>query len=188
MANGNQNGAAIADPSNGATFTDLDNQDVTTPGFIRLPVCSPAMAYAAWSQMGGPSTEVDNYPCIGPQLLGFCDESDFVDKTSAASPLVSDCEQLMRNLQAGAATDRGDFLIENAFGLQHAISNSGTCIFGVQGIDKNGNGDFHVGAQDIVDIITDSIKKFGSSGRVGASGGMFCRGTVKPQWVEWGLY
>ena len=146
------------------------------------------MAFAAWSQLDGPSTEVDKYPCIGPQLLGYCGTSDFVDKTSAASPLVSDCQQLIRNLQAGAATDRGHFTIENAIGSQHAIANYGTCIFGVQGIGKDGNGDFHVGAQDIVDIITNSIEMFGSTGRVGASGGMSCTGTVKPQWVEWGLY
>jgi hypothetical protein len=188
MANGNQNGAPVADPANGATFTDLDNQDVTTPGFIRLPVCSPDMAFAAWSQSDGPSTEVANYPCIPPQLLGYCDTSDFVDKTSAASPLVSDCQALIRKIQARAPADRVDHEVENGFGQQHEIEKEGTCIFGVQAIGKDGNIDFHVGGQDIVDIITTSIEKFGGSGRVGASGSMLCKGTVKSQWVEWGLY
>ncbi|KAB8076113.1 hypothetical protein BDV29DRAFT_170801 [Aspergillus leporis] len=61
-------------------------------------------------------------------------------------------------------------------------------MFDVQGKGKNGNIDFHVGAQDIVDIITDSVNKFGGFGKVGSKGEMTCEGTVKGQKGVWELY
>ena len=48
--------------------------------------------------------------------------------------------------------------------------------FGIQALNKHGNVEFHVGAQDIVDIISNSITRFGGSGKVGAKGKMDCRG------------
>ncbi|KAH0596393.1 hypothetical protein MHUMG1_05509 [Metarhizium humberi] len=61
-------------------------------------------------------------------------------------------------------------------------------LFGVEGNGKNGNIDFHIGGQDIIDIINDAIRMFGSSGRIGAKGNMDCKGTIKDQNVDWGLY
>ena len=107
-----------------------------------------------------------------------------MDQTSATSPPVSDCLQLIKNIEG---TD-GKWDIENAIGNQHQIAQFGRCRFGVTGLNKKGNIDFHVGTQDIIDIINDSINKFGGSGRVGSKGRMSCRGTVKGQDVEWGLY
>lgn len=184
LQNGNTNGGGPADPTNSGTANDLFNEDVTTPGFIRIPVCSPGMAWKAWNGPGGPSTSTPNYPCITPQGKDDCGASTFVDQTSSASPLVSDCQQLVKNIQG---TD-GEWEVENAIGSQHQLVQFGECKFVVQGQGKNGNIDFHVGAQDIVDIINDSIQKFGGIGRVGAKGVMSCRGTVKGQDVEWGLY
>ncbi|EAW24042.1 uncharacterized protein NFIA_036140 [Aspergillus fischeri NRRL 181] len=56
------------------------------------------------------------------------------------------------------------------------------------GKGKNGNVDFHIGAQDIVDIISDSVRQFGGSGKVGSKGEMSCKGTVKGQTAEGALY
>jgi hypothetical protein len=92
--------------------------------------------------------------------------------------------QIVKNIQN---TD-GDWEVENAIGSQHQLVQFGSCAFGVQGQGKNGNVDFYIGAQDIVDIITDSVRQFGGSGKVGAKGVMSCDGTVKGQQVEWGLY
>ncbi|GFF43688.1 hypothetical protein IFM58399_07030 [Aspergillus lentulus] len=159
--NGNQNGGAAADPSNSGTLEDLYNQDITTPGFIRLPVCSADFAFKARDQSGGPYTN-----------------------TSDASVNVSDCMQIVKNFQN---TD-GDWEVENAIGNQHQLVHFGPCAFGVQGQGKNGNVAFNIGAQDIVDIITDSVRQFGGSSKVGAKGVMSCDGTAKGQQVEWGLY
>ncbi len=145
------------------------------------------MAFAAWSQENGPSTTVPGYPCIGPQLIGFCDTSSFTGDTTAASPLVSDCEQLCRNLQAGAATDRGIWT-EPRIG-HHSIASHGTCVFGVEGTGSAiDNADYKVGGQDVVDLITDAIRQFTWEGKVGAHGFMDCKGTIKAQSVKWSLY
>ncbi|GFG26274.1 killer toxin subunits alpha/beta, partial [Aspergillus udagawae] len=90
-----------------------------------------------------------------------CGDLTIVNQTSDASPSVSDCMQIV-NIQ----NMDGDW----------------------EGQGKNGNIDFNVGAQDIVDIITDSVRQFGGSGKVGAMGVLSCDGTVKGQQVEWGLY
>lgn len=142
------------------------------------------MAWKAWNGQGGPSTSTPNYPCIIPTGKDDCGDSTFVDQTSNASPKVSDCQQIVRNIQG---TD-GEWGVENAIGAQHQLVQFGECKFGVQGQGKNGNVHFKVGAQDIVDIINDSIQRFGGSGRVGAKGVMSCRGNVEGQDVEWGLY
>ncbi|EGX87986.1 Glycoside hydrolase [Cordyceps militaris CM01] len=184
--NGNINGAPPADPRDSVTMDDLLNQDITTPGFVRIPVCSPEVAFRAWDGPGGVSAlTAPNYPCAA-LLPDHCGDSTFVDQTSDASPLVSDCETLIKNLQNGDG--QADHEVENAIGSQHQLDQYGSCKFGVQGKGKNGNIDFHVGGQDIVDLIRDSINRFGGSGRVGAKGRMDCDGTVKKQDVEWGLY
>jgi hypothetical protein len=103
------------------------------------------------------------------------------NQTSDASPSVSGCMQIVKIQN----TD-GDWEVENAIGNQHQLMQFGSCAFGVQGQGKNGNIDFNVGAQDIVDIITDSVRQFGGSGKVGAMGVLSCDGTVKGQQVEWG--
>jgi hypothetical protein len=55
-------------------------------------------------------------------------------------------------------------------------------------LNKHSSVDFHIGAQDIVDIITESISRLGGSGKVGAKGRMDCKGNLNSQDVEWGLY
>ncbi|GFF82243.1 killer toxin subunits alpha/beta [Aspergillus udagawae] len=134
-----------------------------------------------WDQSSGPYTNVPNYPCIPHQAPDHCGDLTIVDQTSDASPSVSDCMQIV-NIQN---TD-GDWEVANAIGNQHQLMQFGSCAFRVQGQGKNGNIDFNVGAQDIVDIITDSVRQFGGSGKVGAMGVLPCDGTVKGQQVEWG--
>lgn len=121
-----------------------------------------------------------------PKNDDVCGASTFVDQTSGASPPVSDCRALIKKIQD--RSEPTDHEIENAIGSQHQIEEYGECKFGVQGSGKHGNIDFHVGGQDIIDLINDSINKYGSSGRVGAKGSMSCKGTVKDQDVDWGLY
>jgi hypothetical protein len=180
--NGNQNGGQSADITNSGTLSDLMNKDFTTPGFIRLPVCSADMAFTAWGSVTDRTTP--NWPCVIKPSPDDCGDSTFVDQTSDASPSVSDCMGIVNNIQG----TQGEWEVENAVENQHQIVQNGNCKFGVQGTKINGNIDFHVGAQDIVDIITQAVKQFGGSGKVGAKGEMSCKGTVKGQDVEWGLY
>lgn len=185
LDNSSKNGAPLANPANENTLEDLYDEKMNTPGFIRLPVCDPAMAYAAWTQQDGPSVAVPNYPCIGPQLIGYCDTSSFEGDTTNGSPLVSDCELLVKDLLDRAPTDRVKHTV--AVNFQSSIEQHGTCVFGVYGKGE-GNADYRVGGQDMVDIITDAIRQFSWNGKVGAHGSMNCKGTIKDQWVTWGLY
>lgn len=71
---------------------------------------------------------------------------------------------------------------------QQAICVHKSCKFGVTGKGIHGNVDFKVGAQDVIDLVRDSISKFGGGGRVGSKGTMNCKGNIKGQTVDWGLY
>lgn len=184
QANGETNGGRAPDPSDQKTLDDLYNNDITSPGLIRLPVCSAATAYLAWDHGDSPNTDAPNYPCVVYPAPDHCGTSTFIDQTSGASPTVSDCMQIVRNI----TNTNKEWEVENAIGSQHQLLQHGSCAFGVQGTVKNGNIDYHIGAQDIVDIISDSVRQFGGSGKVGAKGEMSCTGTVKKQRVEWGLY
>jgi hypothetical protein len=183
MQNGNANGGAATDPTNGGSLDDLINQDITTPGFIRIPVCSAEVAWTAWSDTAI-QRSVDNYPCYIKPSISDCGDSSFVDQTSDGSPSVSDCMGIVKNIQG----TQGEWEVENAIGNQHQLVQFGSCKFGIRGLNKKGNVDFRIGAQDIVDVITESVKQFGGGGKVGAKGQMGCRGTVNTQDVEWALY
>ena len=62
LANGGKNGAPAADPANSDTFNSLYySGDTTTPGLVRLPVCSPEFAWRNW--LGTANTSEPNYPC-----------------------------------------------------------------------------------------------------------------------------
>ncbi|CAK7233354.1 hypothetical protein SCUCBS95973_008566 [Sporothrix curviconia] len=141
--NGNQNGGAPVDLTNTGSLSDLFDADVTTPGYVRIPLCSGYTAITA---------VVNNLPSSTT-----CRRQQ--PSTSDASPLVSDCMQIVTNIQG----TNGEWEIENVEATQHQIAQSGTCKFGVQG-NGGGNPGFHVGAQDIVDIITSSIADYASSG------------------------
>ena len=79
--NGNANGGAQTDPTNDGSLDDLMDQDITTPGFIRLPVCSPDVAFAAWADISI-DTNTENYPCVVKPSISDCEDSSFEDQTS----------------------------------------------------------------------------------------------------------
>jgi hypothetical protein len=187
QANNNANGGPVADPSAQSTFDDLFGQDYTTPGFINIPVCTPEMAQTAYDYWSTNSsiTQMANYPCVVPPSPKECGTSTFTDATSSASPLVTDCQQIVTNI----AGTQGLWEVESAIkNDQHQLVQFGTCAFGVTGTIGTGDVDFNVGAQDIVDIINTSIQMFASNGLVGASGNMTCQGDAGGDFVGWGLY
>lgn len=167
-------------PGNIGAYKDLIDQDVTMPGVITIPVCSPERAFKTWNS-GSKPTDSDIYPCNIPIGKSSCADSTFVDQTSNASPKVEDCRQLIRNIEGTGAS------YEPGVGPQSEIARHASCKFGVTG-KVAGNLYFHVEGQDIIDIINDSINKFGGSGKVGAKGKMRCSGNTVDQSVDWGLY
>ena len=181
--NGKKNGGGYADASDTGTVENLLATDVTTPGFMRIPVCSPARAFQAWDK--GKKGFSDNYPCDLPPGTDTCGDSTFENQSSGGSPLVEDCRKVIAILER----DLGGSWKPEVVGKRHReIADAGTCHFGVEATSVNGNVNFEVGAQDVIDIINESIKRFGGSGRVGAKGTMGCNGNIKQQSVKWGIY
>jgi hypothetical protein len=63
QSNNGVNGASPPSIPNQQTVDDLYNQDITTPGFVRIHICGAEEAYKNWV---GVQTGVDmsaNYPC-----------------------------------------------------------------------------------------------------------------------------
>lgn len=144
------------------------------------------MAFTAWDTPDRAPPSTPNYPCIPLMGVNDCGDSTFVDQTSSASPTVADC---LAMIEPHRNTNE-EWEVENAIaGNQHQLLGYGTCNFGVQGDGQNGNIDYFIGSQDIVDLVTSSIQMFGGSGQVGAKGEMPCNGdTDTPQNVIWGIY
>ncbi|GCB21695.1 killer toxin subunits alpha/beta [Aspergillus awamori] len=182
VANGNANGGPVANPLDKDTLKDLSNQDITTPGYIRLPVCSPQVAWASWSTPSQSNSSAPNYPCNPLQGVTKCSGYTYQDETSSASPKVSDCQTIVKNIQGTG----GEWT--TGIGHQRDIAKFGSCHFGVQNVGVTGDVTYHTGSQDIVTIINEAISKYASNGLVGAKGYMECGGDAGSQKVEWGLY
>ncbi|KAI1352858.1 hypothetical protein F5Y01DRAFT_324113 [Xylaria sp. FL0043] len=186
-ANGNKNGAQAPDIGNTATVNELYMHNITTPGYIRLPICSAQLAFYNWDGVLGsdddPRLTDPLFPCNPPKTEDLCGDSTFVDQTSDASPSVADCLQIATNI----AID-GEWMVDSS-GNQHQILKFGSCKFGVMANGLPiGNLQVDIGNQDVIDIIHQSVNSFGSSGKVGSKGVMKCNGNVKEQSVTWGLY
>ncbi|GLA49848.1 hypothetical protein CBS147343_3007 [Aspergillus niger] len=183
IANGRENGARIADPTNHGTMSDLIDVDVTTPGFMRIPVCSPARAFQSWDTANKDSSP--NWPCDIPPGKDECGGLTFVDQTSDAPPKVEDCRQIIKNIEGDATTAWTTQVVGHN---QREIASHASCHFGVEATKTNGSVNFKVGGQDVIDIINDAIAKFARDGLIGAKGNMDCNGNVKSEPVLWGIY
>ncbi|KAJ5900892.1 putative necrosis-inducing factor-domain-containing protein [Penicillium subrubescens] len=116
-------------------------------------------------------------------MVNDCGYYTFINQSSGGSPLISDCQQITRNIANGGSWEVEDF------GGQHQLIQYGTCAFGVTG-DKSING-FYIGNPDIIDLINSSIGLFAWERLVGAKGVMGCQsltGLVGGVTVTWGLY
>ncbi|KGO58768.1 Glycoside hydrolase, superfamily [Penicillium expansum] len=182
IANGNANGGPVADPMDALTLKDLSNQNITTPGYIRLPVCTAQVAWASWTNPAQSNSSASGYPCNPLQGVTKCSGYTYEDETTSASPSVSDCKTLMKNI-AGTS---GEWT--TGIDGQRAIAKYGTCKFGVQNVGVTGDVTYNTGSQDIVNIVTEAISKYEWEGHVGAKGYMKCSGDAGSQKVEWGLY
>ncbi|KXT14191.1 hypothetical protein AC579_2447, partial [Pseudocercospora musae] len=91
-----------------------------------------------------------------------CGISSFVELSTDpdSNPLVSDCQQMIANIQADqewtvTASNRN-------------IVSYKSCSFNA--VAPNG-GQANIGNADVIDLVSDSIKKFSKNGRVGCQGG-----------------
>ncbi|KAL2847859.1 putative necrosis-inducing factor-domain-containing protein [Aspergillus pseudoustus] len=182
-ANGGENSDKYPDPTHAETVNNLMDVDVTTPGFMQIPICSPGRAYESWDKSKPGSRTF--YPCHIPPGIGYCGQSSFTDQTSDASPKIEHCRTIIKNIQGDPTTD----FTHQVVGKPHReILHPESCHFGIEAAAVNGNVEFKVGGQDVIDIINDAISQYGRGGLIGAKGFMNCNGNVKTQAVEWGIY
>ncbi|KAI1073202.1 hypothetical protein LB507_010805 [Fusarium sp. FIESC RH6] len=184
--NGKKNVLAEYDlTSDKDTLEALTRVDITTPGIVRLPVCSPERAFQSWDSAVKGSTAF--FPCDVPPGKERCKNSDssFENETSDKSPLIKDCEAIIRNIEGNGRTQ---WTVQVVGKNQRKIAAAGTCAFGVEATKVDGNVNFEFGGQDMINLINTAIGKYGKNGKIGAVGDLHCSGNVKQQPVHWAIY
>jgi hypothetical protein len=182
--NNRVNTGKVADYNNQKTIDDLMNVDVTTPGYIHMPVCSPGRAFESWDTSDKGSSS--NYPCDNPPGRNDCKDSNFIDETGDDSnATVEECKQIIRIIQGDGSTDWTIQIIGHEY---REIARSGECSFGIEASKTNGNVEFVIGGQDVIDIINTAIERYGSGGKLAVKGQMACKGNVKDQATTWYRY
>lgn len=184
MRNQNKNGADVADSTNPGTIESLLTGDITTPGMMRLPVCSPDVAYAAWNQAGGPDVANPAFPCIPPRGVQDCDtaHSTYQDKTTDSGASVEDCRALIKSLQGTHQSWSAD--------KEDSRVHWGSCKFDYQP-DRQDGKIINIGSQDIVDVITEAIARYPhDNGKIAARGQMSCQTRVVNKWAStiWSIW
>ncbi|RYP62222.1 hypothetical protein DL771_009821 [Monosporascus sp. 5C6A] len=191
VKNGLKNGAdpGSVDLNNNDATDALYNMDITTPGFISLPICSPVVAWKSWDatigDVGSPGKgSTPNWPCDAVKGLSKCGEYEYDEgSTNDDSPSVTDCEQIIRNIQGDTTTD----WTQDVVGKPWRDIKANGCKFSFRASKINGNSVFYVGGQNIIDLIEKSVKDYAKDGKVSASGHMTCGGSAVKQWTEWKL-
>ncbi|KAI8217095.1 hypothetical protein K4K53_009486 [Colletotrichum sp. SAR 10_77] len=164
--------------------SDLLDVTIRTPGFVQLPVCSADRAFQSWDT--GKTGSSNDYPCDIPPGKDHCGDSSFGNHASDVSPKVNDCQQIIRTIEGDASTEFTHRITGHC-----QILEFGSCHFGIGRTGGTGGAvEFRVGGQDVIDVINESIKRFGGGGRIGAKGIMPCSGTTAGTKVnvEWGIY
>lgn len=150
----------MTDPTNAGSLSDLLEGDIRTPGYMTLPVCNYGFALDNWKQHGDKPDGVTGWPCATWPSPDKCQISSFEDATSEASPLRSDCETLIKNWEG---TQKSWTVYTT--GLKHkTLDTNGTCAFGAQARNTHGSVKFQVGAQDLVDLVSESMNRFQGGG------------------------
>ncbi|KAJ3471898.1 hypothetical protein MRS44_001997 [Fusarium solani] len=181
--NGKKNVATDWDPTgDDSTFQDLLEVDITTPGIVRLPVCSPERAFQSWDTTSKGSSPY--YPCDIPGK-NECGDSTFENETSDKSSLLKDYESIIKNIEGDGGTKWTTQVVGKN---QRKIAAAGTCAFGVEATKVDGNVNFAFGGQDLIDIINTAVEKYNKDGKIGATGDFHCIGNVKQQPVHWAIY
>lgn len=105
---------------------------------------------------------------IAQTQVSHCGDASFNNQTSDASPLVSDCKQLAYNIR------NGDAFWRIGAGQYRQLAQYKSCAFGGTATDQAW---VFVGNQDIMDLISDTLKRFYHQDQIGAFGSMPCDGS-----------
>ncbi|KAB5559546.1 putative necrosis-inducing factor-domain-containing protein [Coniochaeta sp. 2T2.1] len=106
-------------------------------------------------------------PTAAGKSVNDCSPSTFTDQTTRDSSLIEHCQRVAYNIRDG-----GTWRVETLMARWHQIVQYRSCAFSVYAVDELAY--FKIGNQDIIDLISDSIRMFGRDGYVGANGTMNC--------------
>ncbi|KAF9037159.1 putative necrosis-inducing factor-domain-containing protein, partial [Panaeolus papilionaceus] len=140
---------------------------------------------AVSSAVPNPAPEAGAAIDLAARGVGTCDDSTFINQSSGGSPRVDDCLQITRNVDPNRVYT---LPIDSYF----EIESFGTCAIGGFSAFVRPMSNVKIGGQDVIDIITDSVRRFQWNGLVGAKGDMRCQ--MNPdlyhwsQRVDWGIY
>jgi hypothetical protein len=181
--NGYRNMGTVSDFTILPDVSNVLSLDVTYPGTIRLPVCTSNMAMVAWNTPDRVDQTDPNYPCVPLGGLKKCWDITYEDQTIGGSPPVSDCEQMVRNVQGTTGS------WTTGIGPHRGITKLGKCTLGVENSGVGTAVRYVVGAGDVEIIVNGAIKKYGGNGYIGARGYMTCAGETKGDVpVKWTIY
>ncbi|KAM0433159.1 hypothetical protein ACHAQK_009337 [Fusarium lateritium] len=86
---------------------------------------------------------------------------------SDASPLVKDCQTIIKNIEGDAGTLWKHLVV----GKPHReILTFGNCAFEIEATAVNVNAHLNFGGQDVIGIINTVVEKYGQGGKIGANG------------------
>lgn len=161
--------------------------EITTPGFMRLPVCSETLARKSWENADDTDAtrKKEGFPYNNDNGKSYCTTSKttYIEETTSGSPVIDDCLVIVKNIEGTS----GSWI--KPIERQYGILNFGTCTFGIEGKGRKGNVDEYIGAQDVVDIIRYTSKHWGhGTGKMQGKGVMQCDGNIKKQEVHWAIY
>ncbi|KAF5858156.1 hypothetical protein ETB97_004760 [Aspergillus alliaceus] len=129
-------------------------------------ITTTASRRPSWSR-----TRARTGPATSRRAKDDCGDPTFVDQTSGASPKAEDCRQIIKDIEGDGSTDWTTQVVGHN---QREIASHASCHFGVEATKTDGNVNFKVGGQDVIDIINNAIAQFGRDGLIGAKGDMNC--------------
>ncbi|KAM7185258.1 putative necrosis-inducing factor domain containing protein [Naviculisporaceae sp. PSN 640] len=135
------------------SLTGIAASPITGPAVVKIPEDEP----------------VNNSTLATAEHEFYCQHYTYENHNSGGSPFIADCEQLARNIDRDGKWTSQD-------GPQTQLAQYKTCAFGVQPQDGHTSWtEYYTGNGDIITLITESIKRFGWEGKIGAAGKMDCR-------------
>ncbi|RYP18525.1 hypothetical protein DL765_003900 [Monosporascus sp. GIB2] len=108
--------------------------------------------------------------------MDLCGPATFTKETNGKAPLISDCKKLIEELEGAKNSvihGSGWKTVAENIDEFAIVRSVGTCSFGFRPTAYD-HFYTHVGYTDVIDVMTDSIAKFGENKRVGAIGQFNC--------------
>lgn len=107
-----------------------------------------------------------------------CGKYSYLSMEMEGLAIISDCKMIIKNIRDGGTWTQSSLKNRYIVGYGHCVMKVG----GGDGGSARLLRYYKIGNGDVINIIEEVIKQFGSGGKVGATGGMKC-GAQKASWT-----